>query len=168
MKDSIITLKKCLDHLAQTRFPNELIQEISKWGVIHKSPHGLSFYNTTVDWGYKPHNSLRISDHWNFASHGKLHCQTTTPVPNNTHWAIGRYDENIKKYIILKVFETTKTRLKDTFWFKYYMVYEVFKITINKSRNCENTEYIEYTFLKRYYRLLEEHYVNPEFLPSFA
>ena len=166
MKDSQITFKKCLDHLAHTHFPIELVQEMSKWGLIHKSPYGLSFYNAKVGWDSKPNGSLRISDHWNFECRGKLHCETTTYVPDNTHWAIGQYDETIKKYVILRVFEKPKTRTKDMFWFKYFSLHEKFKISISNS--FDNAKYVEFAYLNKYYKLLEEYFVNPDVLPTFA
>ena len=168
MKDSRITFRKCLDYLRQTQFPIELIQEISKWGLIHKSPYGLSFYNATVDWGSKPHGSLRISDHWNFKSKGIFHCETTTHVPDKTHWAIGQYDETIKKYVIIKVYKASRTQPKDTFWFRYFMLHEAFKISISNSTFFDNAKHVEYSYLNKYYRLLEEYFVNPENLPTFA
>lgn len=45
-----------------------------------ESPHSLSIYykdeNCEIDWGEKPIGSYRISDHWNFKSNGKIHCNT--------------------------------------------------------------------------------------------
>lgn len=44
--------------------------------IITKSPYGASFYaheeHIDIKWGYKPINSLRIADHWNFG--GGKHC----------------------------------------------------------------------------------------------
>lgn len=72
--------------------------ETEKWT---KSPHSFSFYNSDdISWGYKPENSLRISDHWNFESNGSLHCETTKGFTNG--WAVGQYKNG--KYEILEVF----------------------------------------------------------------
>lgn len=102
-------------HDFDKNFPIELIKEITTWEVFHKSPYGKSYYNTTdLNWGYKPDKSLRISDHWNFqtfAHKTKLHCLTTNPCPNDTHWSIGIYNSELKKYEILASFEK-KTRTK--------------------------------------------------------
>ena len=58
---------------------------------VSKSPYSMSFYayenpNEKIDWGYKPENSLRLSDHWNFINNGKIHCRT-----DDFHCAEGIY-----------------------------------------------------------------------------
>lgn len=85
--------------------PREFIEELSKWKLIIKSPHSFSYYNAVVNWDYKPANSLRLSDHWNFYSKGKMHCLTSTKVPNITHWTLARYNEERKEYDIIKSLE---------------------------------------------------------------
>lgn len=66
-----------------------------------KSPYSFSFYNSSdISWGYKPENSLRVADHWNFESNGSLHCETTSGF--TTGWAVGQYKNG--KYEILEVF----------------------------------------------------------------
>ncbi len=46
---------------------------------IDTSPFSLSTYaipkGGVVDWGSKPENSYRVSDHWNFESKGQVHCK---------------------------------------------------------------------------------------------
>lgn len=55
--------------------------ELKNWSFIHQSPYGLSFYNTSqVGWHQKPIGSLRLSNHWNFMSRNRLHCQTKDPI----------------------------------------------------------------------------------------
>ena len=86
--------------------PEELIEFIQSWTEIHKSPYSFSYYNSTkITWGYKPDNSLRVADHWNFKIRGKLHCVTDIEVPNNTHWVIARYSKRDKKYLVEKIIE---------------------------------------------------------------
>lgn len=66
------------------------------------SPYSNSFYNShDITWNYKPENSLRISDHWNFTtSYGsEIHCQTTNPA-FKTGWAVGEYHHGV--YTIIK------------------------------------------------------------------
>lgn len=54
----------------------EIIKEVMSWEVYSKSPYSHSFYNSKdISWGYKPENSLRLSDHWNFRSDGEVHCE---------------------------------------------------------------------------------------------
>jgi hypothetical protein len=85
---------------------NELVKFIQAWPVIHKSPYGFSYYNSTnITWSYKPDTSLRVADHWNFKCKGKYHCVTDIPVPNNTHWVIARYNHKTRKYIVEKIID---------------------------------------------------------------
>jgi hypothetical protein len=163
MNKDFISFKRVLDFTAQTNFSSELIEEISKWKQIVKSPYGLSFYNDVVGWGFKVDGSLRISDHWNFTSHGKVHCETTTDVPNTTHWALAKYDASINKYIILQVYPKTQTILKNTFIFKWYLLNSSYEMTIQKAQLFQH-EHINMNYLKRYYSLLESHFVNPNSL----
>ena len=52
---------------------------IKKKYVISKSPYSNSFYsheeNDVIDWGHKPLNSYRLSDHWGFGV--EEHCKRT-------------------------------------------------------------------------------------------
>jgi len=54
-----------------------------------QSPYSVSFYavkkGEKIDWGYKPENSYRVSDHWNFETSGEIHCQTTKNIKNNDY-----------------------------------------------------------------------------------
>lgn len=77
-----------------------VIEEISSWDVINKSPYSDSFYNDKeIGWDYKPMGSLRVSDHWNFGD-DREHCKTDIELYHG--WALGKYDG--EKYIILKEF----------------------------------------------------------------
>ena len=81
------------------------------WELFYyKSPYGHSYYSHEVDWGHKPNNSYRLSDHWNFISNNKTHCETTTNVNNNTHWSIGKYNSEIGKYEIIVSYPFNHTK----------------------------------------------------------
>ncbi|MGL4570432.1 MAG: hypothetical protein ACRCVJ_05160 [Clostridium sp.] len=84
--------------------PDEVREEIAKFESINKSPYSESYYNTDeIDWNYKPEGSLRISDHWNFMSHGEKHCMldyTEEKVDNN--WILAKYING--KYHVIKEF----------------------------------------------------------------
>ncbi len=89
--------------------PAELVAEIMSWDKKCKSPYSHSYYNLNAgekDWDTTPLGSLRISDHWNFSSHGKIHCLTNVPVQNNRKWALGKWDG--EKYVILKSLDREK------------------------------------------------------------
>ena len=74
---------------------------MSNWDIVSKSPYGMSFYNSNdIDWGYKPENSLRISDHWNFESDGQIHCPTDCEFENG--WALAEFKNGV--YHILEKF----------------------------------------------------------------
>ncbi|GAA0076570.1 hypothetical protein UT300005_09480 [Clostridium sp. CTA-5] len=84
--------------------PKEVLDEINKFEYINKSPYSLSYYNVPgVSWDHKPEGSLRISDHWNFISHGNKHCllaDTEEEIQNN--WMLAKYIDG--QYHILKEF----------------------------------------------------------------
>ena len=102
MSDQIISFNRFILQQPRT-LPEELTLLIKDWDKIIKSPYGHSYYSEIVGWNYKPHNSYRISDHWNFTcSKGKSHCLTTSDCPNNSHWSLGQFDETTGKYVIIK------------------------------------------------------------------
>lgn len=84
--------------------PIEVDEEIKKFKKIHKSPYSQTYYDTdNISWEHKPEGSLRISDHWNFESKGKKHCElynVNSYIENN--WILAQYKEG--KYHILKEF----------------------------------------------------------------
>jgi hypothetical protein len=92
------------DELSQFGISDSIIKMMKDWPIIYKSPYSKSFYSSDdISWESKPDKSYRVSDHWNFETNRgpKLHCQTTEPVKNNTHYSIGQFDEKIGKYKIL-------------------------------------------------------------------
>lgn len=92
------------EELSQFGIPDSIIEMMKEWQVIYKSPYSKSFYSSDdISWESKPDKSYRVSDHWNFVTNRgpKLHCQTTEPVKNNTHYSIGQFDEKTRKYNIL-------------------------------------------------------------------
>jgi len=162
MDNNFITFHRLLQLVSNEFIPVELLKEISTWNKIVKSPYGSSFYNAKVDWNYKEHNSLRISNHWNFSAKGKLHCQTTTPVPEGK-WAIGQFDSELQKFNVVKIVNPTKTKCIKTFYVNYYLLDYSYKNAV--SNNLNYVKEIEKNFQIRYYRLLERFSVNPSKLP---
>lgn len=73
--------------------------------VISKSPYGASYYAheswEEISWGYKPHGSYRVSDHWGFESKGAIHCRIDDDEYKQ-EWLIGKYDEHAKMYHSVK------------------------------------------------------------------
>lgn len=95
--------------------PTEIQEMMSNWDVIYKSPYSNSFYSSIdVGWGRKPDRSYRTSDHWNFYTKEKWHCQTDEKVPNNTHISVGQYDKESGKYHIILSLPTTKQKERQT------------------------------------------------------
>ena len=84
--------------------PKEVLEEISKFEYINKSPYSKTYYNVPgITWDYKPEGSLRISDHWNFISNGSRHCilaHTEESIEN--YWMLAKYIDG--KYYVLKEF----------------------------------------------------------------
>ncbi|MEG1482255.1 hypothetical protein [Clostridium sp.] len=97
-------MKKMLIPVRARIKPNDVREEIAKFESINKSPYSESYYNTDeIDWNYKPEGSLRISDHWNFMSHGEKHCMldyTEEKIDNN--WILAKYIQG--KYHVIKEF----------------------------------------------------------------
>lgn len=88
-----IELKNIYDILNSKNAPKDVFNEMLTWNTINKSPYSASFYNSyNIDWDSKPEGSLRISDHWNFMSKGKMHCKlnTTKEYLQNT-WILGKF-----------------------------------------------------------------------------
>ncbi|HEX9027263.1 MAG TPA: hypothetical protein VF839_12470 [Clostridium sp.] len=97
-------MKKILLPQSAKITPKEVLEEINKFEYINKSPYSSTYYNVPeITWDYKPEGSLRISDHWNFVSHGTKHClldHTEKVIQNN--WILAKYIDG--KYQILKEF----------------------------------------------------------------
>lgn len=97
-------MKKILLPQSANITPKEVLEEINKFEHINKSPYSSTYYNVPeITWDYKPEGSLRISDHWNFVSHGAKHCllaHTEEVIQNN--WILAKYIGG--KYHILKEF----------------------------------------------------------------
>lgn len=97
-------MEKILVPIEGKVIPREVLEEIKTFDYINKSPYSLSFYNVpNITWEHKPEGSLRISDHWNFISHGKKHCVLENReeyIENN--WMLAKYE--CGKYHILKEF----------------------------------------------------------------
>jgi hypothetical protein len=87
--------------------PGELIRRMKHWDIIRPSPYNKkncwSFYNSDkIDWNFKPEGSLRVSNHWNFTTHGKKHCITNIPVPNKL-WIEAKYHKGV--YHVIGIYD---------------------------------------------------------------
>ena len=97
-----------IDKLDQFGIPDNIIEMMKEWQVIYKSPYSKSFYSSSdISWSNKPKDSYRVSDHWNFFTRGTYHCRTDKKVPDNTHYAIGKWNAEEKLYNIILI-EPTK------------------------------------------------------------
>jgi len=100
-----------VDDLEDYDIPEEIKKMMATWEIINKSPYSDTFYSSTdIDWGHKPDKSYRVSDHWNFYTHEKWHCQTDKKVQNTTHISIGQYDDKTGRYNILLTLPTNKQK----------------------------------------------------------
>lgn len=81
--------------------PIEMIKEMFQWDLIWKSPASHSFYSKEKSWAMTHDKTIRLSNHWNFKLWNSIHCKTSTPIENGTHWAFGIYDTETKMYTIL-------------------------------------------------------------------
>jgi hypothetical protein len=124
--------------LSTIHLPVELFNIMLKWDFIIKSPYGHSYYSAPVDWEYKEHGSFRISDHWNFSSHGKLHCCTISDVENDTHWTLAQYDSNSNLWIPILSLPRTKMPISYTDEYKLQFILMKHKHLLEKL-NSDNT-----------------------------
>jgi len=90
---------------------NKIQKVIKKYKLVQKSPYSQSYYTDgKITWDYKPEGSLRLSDHWNFYSEGKIHCKTLCGTTKG--WYVGRY-ENGYYTLIEKVFTKEEEELEN-------------------------------------------------------
>ena len=73
-----------------------------------------SFYSKEgKSWDYTPEDCIRVSDHWNFYSRGKIHCKTN--VPNDKlagKWVVAKYNTTLDIYEVISVDEKDYAALK--------------------------------------------------------
>lgn len=143
------------------QLPIEALRLIRTWDFIQKSPYSLSLYDKPKDWNDALPNTIRISDHWNFESQGKMHCETFGDVPNNTHWCIAIFDDNIKKFVPISIIEKRPKTRVEKIESEIILLDLIFNKTISYSINefgeIDNELYkkIELNFLKKKYKILE-------------
>lgn len=77
---------------------------------ISFSPYSFSVYahekGENIDWGYKPLNSYRLSDHWNFESRGQIHDKLSGVNQYTRELIIGKF--NGETYDVIKNFDNDK------------------------------------------------------------
>jgi hypothetical protein len=127
------------ENLPKYNLPEEIINEMSKWKIIKKSPYSNSFYDSEdISWDYKPHGSKRVSDHWNFKtskSH-RIHCVTDKPVKDKSYVSVGIWDGKKGEYqIILSV-----PSLKHQKYVNYYSNNEYHKKMLDFKNRIKNRE----------------------------
>ncbi len=82
---------------------DEILKTLLTFKEIHKSPYSNSFYDSKdIDWDFKPENSLRLSDHWNFYSYGEKHCCLDNTEEYTQKWLLCQYKNGV--YNIIKEF----------------------------------------------------------------
>jgi hypothetical protein len=101
MLNQLISQKEGHLFLRYRQMPHIFIKEVEGWEEVYKSPFSYSFYNMAgKSWDETPAGICRISDHWNFESHGKIHGKTDRTVPKG-YWALGHYCP-LKQYYQLR------------------------------------------------------------------
>ena len=103
-----------LSNQLPTDMPIDVYHSMSGWQHIKKSPYGHSYYDRPKGWDFTIKGTHRLSDHWNFEANDKIHCVTSEPVADNTHWTIAKYDEDTDKWIPYLTLE--KTERTDEEW----------------------------------------------------
>lgn len=96
--------------------PDELLEFIWSWDYIKKSPYSQSWYNAPKDWDGYIDGKLRVADHWNFQSQGKIHCKTKQdPKILKDKWYVGIYDSTDDKFDIIKSYDKKNKNVKSNF-----------------------------------------------------
>lgn len=151
--DKIIILKN-----NKNKLPIEAIRMVAKWDFIQKSPYSLSLYDKVKDWNDALPDTIRVADHWNFWSKGKMHCQTSVPVPNNTHWCIAKFDSSIRKFIPMVILPVRKHTLEERIEIETIILELQFEKVINGyiSLNKNLSSKIELEFLNRKLKIIEK------------
>lgn len=148
-----ISHMKLVNYASSSNLPLELLNEIISWPDLIKSPYGLSFYSAPVDWNYKEDKSFRVSNHWNFlANDFRMHCKTDIEVPKD-FWALGQFDSNLKIYKILQIYKPLSDHLSRISDFQLLKLNVLYDYTIKNNLQLEQK--INYSFLKKYYKILE-------------
>lgn len=92
--------------------PITALQEIVTWDRIQKSPFSYSFYNKEKAWDITHHETIRISDHWNFFARDKIHCESDPFVdPNTNKWAKGIYNSETGKFKLIEYYEPNRDKI---------------------------------------------------------
>ena len=147
--------------------PFELVEILNTWNGIIKSPYGFSYYDKAKGWGVTQPDTLRIADHWNFKSKtsgAKIHCPTTKPVPDNTHWTLGKYDINQKAFVPIMVLPKGRSKVGKfkmlLFNLELQREIAIYKVS-NSGRPPRTKQYslekIKMKFLNKYFNILEHH-----------
>ena len=97
--------------------PVELIRLMIKDDILNPSPYngfmsGSWYNNNLKSWDFTAPGTIRVSDHWNFASEGRVHCVTHQPIESGG-WYVGNYDGDSGIYNIIKSFPKKELRKKD-------------------------------------------------------
>src|SRR3990167_4029369 len=97
--------------------PVELVRLIIKEDILTASPYngfmsGSWYNNNLKSWDFTAPGTIRVSDHWNFTSHGKVHCVTNQPIESGG-WYVGNYDGDSGTYNITKSFQKKELRKKN-------------------------------------------------------
>ena len=88
------------------------------------------------NWNYTGDNCIRISDHWNYESNGRIHSETDNHHEIHQHrWAKGRWNSDTKTYHIIELYELNTKEEFDVWRLK-----QIEKIT----RNKKSEEVIEF------------------------
>lgn len=141
------------DEVSKLGVPSGIIDMMSKWDIIYKSPYSKSFYSSDdISWTHKPDGSFRVSDHWNFKSNrdDRIHCKTDIKVIDNTHFSIGKYNKESGVYEIIlsePTEEYLQNKLKSEQKLKYLqdpdLIYKkrLFKDSIRKKEILVELDY---------------------------
>lgn len=97
--------------------PNELrkfsLQEVKSRSPYNGYDSGSFYSKEGKTWDYTPNDCIRISDHWNFYSQGKVHCKTD--LPNDKiigKWCVAQWCEELSLWKIISADEKDYSELR--------------------------------------------------------
>lgn len=142
----------------KSKLPIEAIRMIAKWDFIQKSPYSLSLYDKVKDWNDALPDTIRVADHWNFRSKGKMHCQTSVDVPNNTHWCIAKFDSSTRKFVPMVILPVREHTLEERIEIEMIILELRLEKAITKMGIISNeiASKVELKFLNKKFDILEK------------
>lgn len=118
--------------------PVELYELIFSWPDVWESPHSKSYYSKEKDWNKTLPDTIRVSDHWNFTSKDKIHCATIQKCPDNSHYSVGIWNKELKKYDIQHSYLKKDKNEESIQWYRDNILSKKKEVNIENERRLKS------------------------------